>query len=292
MPQGLGLYVRRIKRSRHGTPAEFADKCAAHGLGWMAIAGPWHDARGQRSMNDPRTVRRYLDALAERDVEPFVWGYPWQGTEREFVEEMRRCAGDHRRGLLDSERGANPVRSKARRHMERAEDHAKLLVETMAEQGFDTCGLSSYGSGVRSRWFPMEAFVHSLLDHFAGRGFVGGQTYTEDRRVDPSMEDYLSILEETGARRGPGGDIELVPNFGLYDFVKRDPDKPLRGSNRKAVRKKPDELLKHLSEFIDEAEPVYALIGWAENFVTARTWAVLQRFGGWMERGACTLPAA
>jgi len=234
-------------------------------------------------INDAETCRSYLDALADAGVEPYVWGYPWQGNEEAFVRQMRECAGDHRRGLLDSELGANPRKKPSGVGFEKAEAHAVRLVDLMASEGFERCGLSSFGSGVKMGWFPMRAFILRLLERFDARCFVGGQTYTENKRIDASMADYIKAVKDAGASLvvpgKPGGDIALVPNFGQYKRV-----------HGKTLSKTPEELYSHLGEFIDENEPVSALIGWAENFCTPGQWRMLQRFAVQIERGACSLP--
>lgn len=282
---GLALYVRAIGK-RHGTPAEFAAKCADHGLRWMAIGGPVHSASG-RMINQPATVRRYADALARRGITPFVWGYPWQGSEERFIRELRACAGEHPFALLDPELGSNPARSKAAVHLRRAEQHARELVARAAEAGFTVCGLSTYGTGARFGWFPLRAFIAAQVEYFRGRSFVGGQTYTEDARIDPSITDFYQAIRAAGFS---AADIELVPNFGTYSWAPKDPTKRISTENRKAVAKTGPELLVHLDDFVDNPEPVDALIGWAENFVTAQQWPVLRRFAERMARGACRLP--
>lgn len=304
-PHGVALYLRRIQRRRHGSPADFASRCADHGLGWLAIAGPWHDHRGTKRINDPKTVRRYADALAKKGIEPWVWGYPYQGTEDQFAREMRECAGDHRLGLLDPELGSNPTRSKRGRGKARANAHARYLVESMANEHFRAVGLSTFGSGWRLQWFPLLAFVGALLEFFRGRTFIGGQTYTEDGRIDMSIADMLKAIEtadpnalvanedldEVGVRDAKhGSDIEIVPNFGVYKWVAKDPRRRVSRKNRKAVAKTAEELRLHLHEFVDDGEPVDAVIGWAENFMTRASWREVARFADLLERGGCRLP--
>lgn len=271
-PVGMALYVRHITRSKHGTPKAFAAHHRDHGMKWVAIGGPWHDERGRRFINKPDVSKRYLDACADAGLDAYVWGYPWQGREEQFAEDMKACAGDHDRSLLDPELGANPSRSRRAAPMRRANQHAADLVRHCRER-FRVVGLSTYGSGVRIGWFPMKAFLEAGVD------FAGGQTYIEDKRIDPSIEDYVKAI----AKYAPG--TPLVPNYGVYNFVRK-------GGKRRAIRKTPEQLIAHLSEFIDEGEPVEAMIGWAENFAGKVQWKTLARFAEWMERGACVLPPA
>lgn len=283
-PTGLALYVRRITRRRHGAPEAFARRCADHGLQWIAIGGPWQergdDGRVRTRLINPIDVcRRYMDALAEAGVEPWVWGYPWLGEEEAFADAMASCAGDHRRAILDPELGANP--SKARRGDGKlaAEAGARELVGLMADR-FDACGLSTYGSGVRLKWFPLYAYARALVERFEGRTFIGGQTYTVDEQaVDRSTADFARAAERV-AGEGWRSKIEVVPNFGTYSRV-----------GGKVRAKSAEELHWHLSGFVDDGEEIRALIGWAENFVGREQWKVLARWADWLHRGACTLPA-
>ncbi len=295
MPEGTALYLRRIKKSRHGSPTDFALKCADHGMGWIAIAGPFHDASRRKMINKPKTVREYSDALAKYNVEPWVWGYPWQGSELLFAQQMRECAGDHKRGLLDPERGANPLRRRRGPQKDKANEHAHTLVSHMKELGFVECYLSTFGNGWRMHWFPFLAFIRALLRHFRGRTGIGGQTYTDDGVIDRSIADMINAIHTADpsavvANTGPKGapfDIEVVPNFGTYSW---DTPNGKRTKDAKARRKRPEELAHHLMEFIDDGEPVDAMIGWAENFMTKALWRELAKFNSMMKRGACRLP--
>lgn len=298
-PRGLALYLRRIQRKRHGTPRSFAAKAADYGLRWMAIAGPWHDHNGPRMINPPRTCRAYADALEARNIKTFIWGYPYQGTEARFAREMRECSGEHKRGLLDPELGSNPTRSRKGAGKARAEKHAAFLVERMDVEGFEQVLLSTFGSGWRLGWFPLLAFTRALIKHYGGRTAIGGQTYTDDGRIDMSIADMQTAIRRAGghvilpgALQGASAltsGVEVIPNFGTYSWEKKDPSKVLSSKNRRARPKRPEELRLHLHEFVNENEPVDAMIGWAENFMNQRLWTELASFAALMERGACRL---
>lgn len=274
--EGTSLYLRRYSTRKHGSPKQLAKKFADHGASWVAIGGPWHDNKSQRMMNSPAQCRRLADAFYASGVEPWIWGYPWMGTEELFADQMNECAGEYNLALLDPERGSNPTRSRREPGRFKANAHAELLVELMAER-FEGgwCGLSTFGSGVRMKWFPLGAFAQTLVKHFPGRTFLGGQTYTEDSRVDPSIDDFLKVINKHGGL----DKIQLVPNFGVYK----------RNYANRAVSKTPAELYAHFGEFIDEGEPVHAMIGWAENFMNARLWKMFARISDQLARGACAL---
>lgn len=276
--EGLSVFLRKIQK-RHGTPADFAARYADTGLQWILIGGPWHDAKGPRFINEPKTCRRYADALAKRSVQPWVWGYPWQGTEELWCAQMRECAGDHAAACINAELGANPARSRQPRAMAKANVHAQAIVEGLRAQRFEQFYLSTYGGVTRIPWYPLQAYLRHLDAAASVHGALfGGQLYLDNRVIDVSLADYMHAIQD---RR-----IELVPGYGLYRFTDR--------TRKKAVPKTPAELLTHLCEFVDDDEPVYAAAGWAENFL-GRTigqgplWATLIKFNGWMLRGACTL---
>ena len=269
-PTGLALYVRAISTTRHGSPAQLAKKLRDGGLSWVALAGPWHDAEGTRSINRPSMVRRYADACATAGVVPYVWGYPWAGSEAAFIDELVEGAGDHARVLLDPELGISPTRASTGRGKAAANARAELLVELLAERLGErgVVGVSTYGSGVALRWFPALAFTGALERLFPSRSFIGGQTYTDDARVDPSIDGFRRAI----AKAGPT--VALVPNFGLYS----------RGGTVRA--KTPRELERHLATFLDEPD-VAGLIGWAENFAGPTLWPVLARSAAALEARAC-----
>jgi hypothetical protein len=273
--RGTALYVRDINAERHKSPADFAARAKAMGLSWIALAAVWQDeenGRGRvqsKAMNSPAEIRAYADALASVGITPYVWGYPWLGAEETFIASMMRAAGDHKLILLDPELGANPSRATSGEGKARANAHARRIVEGLRGAGAQRVGLSTYGNV--PPWFPLRAFLGAGLD------FVGGQTYTDDARVDTSIAQFLAEMRATGQ------DIQLVPNFGLYSWGFKD-------GERKARSKTPEELRSHLFEFVDEGEPVHALIGWAENFVSPKLEPVLAQFARTMERGACSLP--
>ena len=282
MPQGLAWYVRRLSR-RHGTPTEFAKRCFDSGLSWVALGGVWQEPRDSvsRRINPVQKVKDYAGALEALGIEPWVWGYPWMGHEEAFCKMMVDYGVP--RILLDPELGANPERIAKGTGKRKADKHAHDLVELFG--GYpevDELGLSTFGSGWRIGWFPLLAYTKALGECFPGKSFIGGQTYTDDATIDRSIADMLKVIDKAKV------DMEVVPNYGLYRWDTRT------GRKTKGAKAKPktaEQLRLHLYEFIDEAEPVDALIGWAENFATLELRRELRRFADMMARGACTLPA-
>lgn len=279
-PEGLALYLRRYSRGSHGTPAQHMKKHRDAGAKWIAIAGPWDDDDGGlRYINRPDTCKLLLDAAYSAGLQPFIWGYPWLGREEAFADAMDACAGQYNCALLDPELGSNPVRASSGPGKARADAGATKLVSLMAERfAGGVCGLSTFGSGVRFKWFPLNSFAAALAQHFPKRSFIGGQTYTDDSVIDRSIADFVGVINKTG---GGLGNMKLVPNFGTYART-GDKASPYRA-------KTPVELDAHFMEFIDEREPVDAMIGWAENFMTPGLWKSFSKMAERMDRGATRL---
>lgn len=267
LPRGLALYVRSISKKRHGTPKQFAARCQTYGLRWIALAGPWQDAKGDRWINSLKEVHTYGAALEAAGIEVYVWGYPWQGREDKFCGDMTRFAEPFGRVLLDPELGANPSRSTSAKAQKQAAAHAREIVHGLERRAeWDVVGFSTFG--LPPRWFPLDAYADALRDVYHGRTFVGGQTYTSEVYVDRSIARFAKL------------GLPVVPNFGLYSWAKRADGK------RRARRKTAEEQKAHLYEFINEREPVHAMIGWAENFIDLRLGRVLADFANLMDRGA------
>lgn len=272
--KGTALYLRNM----HGpgaTPASvekaagvFARRARAMGMSWMAIGAIWQDLDSREKiqtkfMNSPAECRAYAKALRDVGITTYVWGYPWLGGERAFVDGMAECSGDDGLYLLDPELGANPKRSAAPPMMLKAAESAQAIVGGLRARGSKTILLSTYG-GI-PKWFPLRAYLKMNIDG------AGGQTYTDDDAIDTSIATFAREIE----MNDPGGDAQLVPNFGTYARV-----------DGKVRSKTGVELQRHLDEFIDEGEDVKAAIGWAENFVTAEQEPVLAAFAAKLrERG-------
>jgi len=302
MPKGTALYVRRIDK-RHGSPQDFAKLCKSKGLKWIALGALWQDVSKagkptSKMMNSLDVLKRYGAALQRQGIEVYVWGYPWMGREEAFVARMCEaanaagCAAGCAHILLDPELGANPTRASSGAGKAAANAHADKLVSLFASapDAPEVLGLSTYGSGWRLKWFPLLAFTRALVRDFGGRCFIGGQTYTvgEDL-VDMSIADMVKVIGKAGGvvqradRFVHSNGCQVVPNFGTYA---RYTSGPKKGEVR---RKTGPELTEHLYGFVNEEEPVDALIGWAENFMSDATWDALHEFSKLMDRGVCEL---
>lgn len=274
-PRGLALYVRAIRKSRHGTPAAFAKRCADHGLGWIALGGAWHDQKGERWINRPSTIHRYADALAARGVDPYVWAYPAADRVELFVEHAAQAMGPSVAGLLlDPELAMNPSRRKSRRAA--GERAAAKLIRDLRAIVLDGRPLGSSTYGRPPRWMPIHPFLTEV-------DFTGGQHYT--RSAAQTARDVEWWAAELAGVVAPAERVpRLVPNFGTYRW------KTVNGK-RRAKSKTPAELDEHLGTFIGVDARIDTLIGWAENFVTSAQWKTLARWADWIDRGVCRLDA-
>jgi len=265
MLEGLAIYLRSVygatpdaaKLERDAVA--FAKRCKAMGLTWVALGAVWQEMKAgvitTRFLNTPTECRAYAKALRDVGLIPYVWGYPWQGAEQRFVSGMIECAGDDGLHLLDPELGMNPSRDSSPNGMTKANASATQIMSGLrADPATKVIGLSTFG-GIPG-WFPLRAFLRAGVD------FAGGQTYTDDTTIDTSIASFLAEMKLTGST------AQLVPNYGIYAH---DAD----GTTRK---KTPAELSAHLDEFINEGEPVHALIGWASNFLTPPLEQVLATF--------------
>jgi hypothetical protein len=251
-PKGIGLYLRAVA----GPPAPLVKLFKDHHVHWMAIGGPWHDSGGQRLINSADTCRRYSEAFEAAGIHSYVWGYPWQGTESRFLDQMQLCAS-FKRWLLDPELGINPVRRSIGPAWNKAVTSARLLVGG-AKARANEVGMSTFG--IPPKWFP--------VDEFTPCDWGGGQTYTKNGLIARSLRLFRSKFAIT------------IPNFGLYL-----PKPKVEGEKQKYRSKTPHELDTHLQIFLDESQnsPSFAMIGWAENFMKANLWPVLARFAEKLE---------
>jgi hypothetical protein len=258
--KGTAVYLRNM----HGLGASDADvtrgamdfvrRAKVMGLSWTAIGAVWQDSpTASKFMNPPNECHIYAKVMHDSGITPYVWGYPWLGSEQKFIDGMVECAGDLAHHLLDPELGMNPTRDK--NHMDAPNASAAAIVAGLrAKTPGRIIGLSTFG-GIPS-WFPLRAFLKAGVD------FAGGQTYTDDPTIDMSIASFLKEMQVTGSS------AQLVPNFGIYA---RNDDGSVRS-------KMPDEFRKHLDEFVNEGESVRAMIGWAENFLKPQLEAVLGEF--------------
>jgi hypothetical protein len=264
--EGTALYLRNMHGAGTSIPAvekaaaAFAKRAQAMGLSWMAIGAIWQDLDhlaniDTRFLNSPGECAVYRKALRDVGIVPYVWGYPWLGGESKFLDGMAECAGADGLYLLDPELGANPSQRTHATEMIKANAGARLIVDGLRARGARVILLSTFG-GV-PKWFPLRAYLKANIDG------AGGQTYTDDARIDGSIATFAREMREYD----PEGDAQVVPNFGTYARV-----------DGKVRSKTAAELRTHLDEFVNEGEDVRAAIGWAENFVTPAQEPVLAEF--------------
>jgi hypothetical protein len=264
-PKGLALYVRKIVKSRHKSPAKFARLCADHGLKWIALATIWHDRKGgnrELTINPVSVVKEYSQALAEAGVNPHIWGYPWHNRIKLFVEQTAAYLNPWIVGvLLDPELGLKD-------HLAEA---IALFKAIRALNPYLLVGLTSYGLPRGHRNFPFSAFAEA-----GERGNVD----VECDYGSPQLYDLPvgRILEGLADYDRLGFD-HIVPSFGNYKNVMCVDGK------KRAISLLADELDAHLNHFVESPVPIPGAIGWAENFMNSSLWDVLARWSEVFEHG-------
>lgn len=151
----IGIYIRALRESIHGTPAEAAKKAADHGLTVAPILACWQTAKGTAYSNgrDGARILRYAEAFAKTGIEPWIWGYPWapriQVYEARITSLIRAGAGLIRGHLADPELGLKWQDGRAWVQCQRA----------ALEINRGSIAITSYGMAAGHRNFPWEALA-------------------------------------------------------------------------------------------------------------------------------------
>ena len=280
VPGGVGLYIRELSASKHGTPAQAAKKAADHNVSFVAIMTAWQDLRGSRphfkrcNGADGQKIKRYAEAFTARGIHVWLWGFPRGGGEEQFVDrfvDVNEVCGPIIRGWLwDPElyykwsrpasaagpvsmRGqpefsptaSSPVGS-AQTRKAQAQKLVNLTLDAMNESlGL---GITSYGMAGFHKNFPWSVF--------GGVGWGSPQLYSVGpQQVDRGIRQW----------RAHGWDtiIPSVPTFG----------KKSGGAK----------LHDHLSNFVDGDENISGFIFWSWRQTQADEWRILARWAAWFE---------
>src|SRR5690242_20444282 len=87
VPSGVGVFTRALRESIVGTPEALAQRCKALGISFVPLMAGWQDPRGLTTPNDG-ALERYAEVLSMNGIDVWLWGYPWAGGEKEFVDAM------------------------------------------------------------------------------------------------------------------------------------------------------------------------------------------------------------
>lgn len=252
IPKGLGLYTRAMSERRHGTPKAFAERCKHHGINWVAIGGPWHTEKAQRSANPRARFLRYADAAASAGVSVHVWGYPHRAHVEKFVAQMIGVSEAVDGWLLDPELGMKGDRT-ANMHL------AAASREVCADLGI-CCGWTSYGS-IHGHTGPrgLEIEPYKALD------YGSPQLYTVDAE---GAKKGMLVWSRLGA--------PVIPSFGCYNRL-----------SGRVIKRGPDSLAAHFEDLVGSGIPFDAMIGWEWALVRRESWATLQKLSEQLAERAC-----
>lgn len=191
-PTGKGVYIRTLKHC--GTPEQAVATAKEAGLNFVVIGSIWISRRvwaagavvGRR-FNKTADLERYSKAFRDAGIEVWVWGYPYPGRERQFVDQM--IADALTTGavglILDPEK---PYRKK---HAQ-ADMLMQMLRPEIERLGL-ALGVTSYGSIWYFKNFPWREFAQ-----IPGT-FASPQIYDNDNNF-PASHSHKSfrMYQEAG----------------------------------------------------------------------------------------------
>lgn len=242
IPYGTGLYLRKLGKGRTKDPVWLAEYLARRNISWVAIMGPWYEAKRSFYINSAKTIETYTQALFREDIETYVCGYPWHHSIGKYLEAMHRCTNDLTKGwIVNAELGLKNHTKEAERLVDGC---FKFQEET--DSSFQL-GLSSFGRADLHQNFPWETFIdfdwHSFQCYQMGR--IG-------------IKKCISSYQNEGFRR-------LVPGFACFRYIRNSEGK------KRAIGLDYMRLKRHLESInycVDKAEiETYSRIGWSENFM-------------------------
>ena len=255
----VGVYVRRLSKKTHGTPAQMAKFAKEHGLTTVPIMGPWQQPKNGKVITinpNKKKYTEYAKALRDVDVRPIIWGYPWVGHEAEFAASVLAMDDTRADLLLDPElgykwktkakafTGATSVQCKA---------GAAKLIERVGPRHLE---FTSYGNSKGHPNFPWKVFSETA-------DVLSPQWYTQ---VYPDWGMHLETDEWSYA--------ELVPSVPLY------------GKKSGA----------HLHDYLSNVAIVDMEGGdlgvdgfyfWSWRQASPDEWRIIKRWADWFEAGMC-----
>lgn len=279
-PTGIGFYARTLSVPTHGTPAQMAKRLKDCGASWVAFLGCWQDKSGPGRTFKQRVPKldetaRYVEACKGAGIDCWVWGFPWIGHERDYMEAMRRVAAKvGARGLLH-----DPEVS--------YRDSSKPPPKGSAGQGE---AVDASGLAVQATYAARQAQALIELD----------RELVADLRLAPSgitsygMADFHALPWRQLAEGGAWGSPQLytvgpdLVDRGLASWRKRGfatiiPSVPTYGENSGA------KLDAHLARFVDGGgEPtIDGFVIWSIPQTSGVEWPILKRWGEMLRAKSC-----
>lgn len=258
VPAAMGIYLQNL-RPMAETPKKAAKICLDHGVSHVAMFAVMQDRKGLNPPDTIDTMRRYSDAFRYAEVEVWIWGFPYDGREAEFVDAMMVVSDAiHPAGwILDPE-----VSYKWRTPAEKTKkkDAATTLVKLTLDALDESLGvvMTSYGLPSFHKNFPWKELVIGL-----------GQPQLYLPEIASSKE---------AARLVNRGIAEWVKIFGQAELVSAV---PAFGKQAQSGAR----LHEFLSYFVDEQEPIQGMTVWSWPQVSPEEWRIIARWADWWTKG-------
>jgi hypothetical protein len=264
--EGVGIYIRKLLKRRHGTPKQAAKRAANHGIDFVAIMGAWQQPRRGGVVKvggNAESLPDYAQAFIDRGIDVGLWYYPWAGHESELLDTlsdqiaaMPRCvqpeAIDLNSEIFRGQRlQPSWVEDRARTLMTGS---TKLVKAHSMKYG---AGHTAYGRAKFHPNYPWDIFLENAT-------FVSPQLYTATKaQLTAGLDEWLAVALDANTTR--------LPSIGTYG--------PKSGPKMHA----------HLSSFIDTGYLIDGFIAWSWMQTNSQEWDVLARWSDWIKRGACAL---
>lgn len=276
---GIGVYLRGLNKSKHGTPKQAALKAWNNRISFVAIMAMWQEQKNGKDIQlysngkSGELIARYAEAFAERGITVLLWGFPRGGWERPFVQRFvdvtEVCHGTVNGWLIDPEvffkwKGAaskdltmrkQPEYSKVAKSSGQKQtriDQAYALVGLMLDAMNESLvvGTTSYGMAMAHPNFPWQAF--------GGFGFGSPQLYSVGKE---DVKRGVNKWSELGWQRI----IPSVPAFGKNS-----------GEN----------MNEHLFKFTQFGKLfVDGFIFWSWRQLDSKEWKIVRTWSDWIHNG-------
>lgn len=299
--RGMGLYIRGLSKSRHGTPKQAAKKAKDHGISHVAIMAVWQDYQKGKfrhlrgNLVKDRFVA-YADAFEAQGIDVGLWFYPWGGHEERLLEDLHAACekakiayvlddgelghkwrsrgrgntndvGTMRGGQREAFEGGKVTAAKATRIHQVHELWDGL--QTLVSDGHTPLmGATAYGMAQYHPTFPWEAKLERA-------DFLSPQLYTATpKQVDQGIAkwwEYAGGNMQIDKSTNMSFNIPMVPSIGLFG------------------EKSGSKMSAHLENFVDGEEEIDGFLGWSWRQTSRQEWRILSKWAERMNRGIMEL---
>lgn len=244
-PGKLGVFIRQLNPSIHGTPALMAAKAKDHGVDYVAFLIAWQELRERQEFNVV-DLARYARAMRDQGIDVHLWVYPWESHEELMVktfvkrtEELRQEGGrDAVQGwIIDPELGYKWFDRPETVIRQEAQFFMNELLNAMDENL--NLGVTSYGLVRGHPNFPWEVFLRYGWHCPQVYGFRPAQ-----------LTNALASWSSTKAAM-----IPAIAGFGEFD----------------------EDRLEEYGREVISRDGVDGIIVWSWRQLSSREWAILGR---------------